>query len=117
MSDIERRIERAERAVGIEEENRPVNIVRVEYGSDDTFPRFPEPVEQWVTLQRAIDESQRRRVPCVFITDPFTEYELHHGLQPGTLAKHELRGKVPFAEQLAAATRRTPDQGEQPCID
>jgi hypothetical protein len=52
-----------------------------------------------------MDEAQRTRLPCVFVGDPFVEYVARHGLEPGTLAKHELRGKVPFAELLAARSR------------
>jgi hypothetical protein len=114
---IERRIERAEKAVGIEGEpvTVPAVIISVYWGRDDTLPHFPEPVAEWVTLQKARDEACRARQPCIFEPNPFAEYEARHGLEPGTLAQHPLRGKVPFAELLAAAAGRAPDQGEQPC--
>jgi len=105
--NIERRIERAERYVGVKEEDQPAIIISVEYGDDDTLPHFPEPIGQWATLRKARDESRRARVPCVFIPDPYAEYELRHGLEPGTLANHELRGRVPFDRLLEAATART----------
>jgi hypothetical protein len=56
-------------------------------------------------------------LPYIVEANPLTEYETRHGLEPGTLTKHELRGKVPFAELLAQATGRTPVQGEHPCTD
>ena len=56
-------------------------------------------------------------LPQVSIVNLFAEYEARHGLEPGMLAKHQLRGKVLFAELLTAATGRTPDRGERPCTD
>lgn len=56
-------------------------------------------------------------LPQVSIVNPFAEYEARHRLEPGMLAKHELRGKVPFAELLAMATVRGQDQGVRPCTD
>ena len=117
MNSLERRIERAERFAGVKEESRPVIVVRLEYGSDDTLPHFPEPVEQWVTWKRAMADAEQASLPCIFIANPWSEYEAQHGLEPGTLAKHELCGKVPFAELLTAATGRTPDRGEEPCTN
>ncbi|MCX5644379.1 MAG: hypothetical protein NTZ17_06800 [Phycisphaerae bacterium] len=110
--NIERRIEKAEKAVGIEAEpvTLTVIIISVDWDADETLPHFPEPVAEWVTLQKAMDEAERTRLPCVFEPNPFAEYEARHGLEPGTLAKHELRGKVPFAELLRATTGRTDEQ-------
>lgn len=114
---IERRIQKAERAVGIEGE--PVNVpsitICMDWSTDETVPHFPEPVEGWVTRKAAFKQVEGTLLPRIFIADPWSEYEARHGLEPGTLTSHELRGKVPFTELLAAATGRMPDQGEQPC--
>jgi hypothetical protein len=114
---IERRIERAERVIGIEGERAIVPTITVvfDYGDDDAVPHFPEPVEEWVTRRRAKEEAERTSLPCIFFANPWSEYEARQRLEAGTLAKHELCGKVPFAELLAAATGRMADQGEQPC--
>jgi len=117
VSSIERRIEHAERAVGIE--GKPVVIPGIilcwDRGFDEAIPHFPEAVSEWVTVQRARDQAEQTELLYIVEANPFTEYEARHGLEPGTPAKHELRGKAPFAELLAAATGRTPGQGEQPC--
>ncbi len=114
---IERRIEKAERAVGIEAE--PVTIPAIticgDGEADDTLPQFSEPVSEWVTVARERDVAVQRLLPQGSIVNPFAEYEARHGLEPGMLAKHELRGKVPFAELLAMATVRGQDQGVRPC--
>jgi hypothetical protein len=72
--NIERRIQRAEKLIGIEEEERPTLNLCLPDG-DDTVPHFPEPVTDWVTLQRAKNEARRQHVPCLFIADPHAEYE------------------------------------------
>lgn len=119
MSSIERRIERAEEAVGIQ--GKPVVvpgiILCLDQDCDDTVPHSPEPLSEWVTVQGARDLAERTELPYIIQANSFAEYEARHGLEPGTLTKHELRGKVSFVELLAAATGRTPDQGEHPCTD
>jgi hypothetical protein len=116
MNSIERRIEQAERAIGIE--GQPVVVPGIIYslhqGSDEAIPHFPEPVSEWVTVRRARDEAMQAELPYIVEANPFTEYEARHGLEPGMLAKHQLCGKVPFADLLATATGRTPEEGEQP---
>jgi hypothetical protein len=114
---IEQRIRNAERRAGIETKGTviPAITVQLDYGDGDTVPHFLGPVDQWVTRKRAVEEAEQRLLPCIFFANPWSEYEARHGLEPGTLAKHELCGKVPFAELLTAATGRTVDQGEQPC--
>jgi hypothetical protein len=116
MNSIERRIERAERFAGVKEDELVVLILRLDSG--DTVSHFPEPAAEWLMFKRALEETRRlHQHVCIFQTNPWSEYKARHGLEPGTLAKHELCGKVPFAELLAAATGHTPDQGEQPCTD
>ena len=105
---LKQRVEQAEKAVGVDHENVQLAlIIRREFGDDDTVPHFPEPIEEWATLKAEIEQSQRRQVPCVFVEDPFAEYEARHGLEPGVISKHPLCGKVPFQELLAAATIQT----------
>ncbi len=115
---IKQRIERAEKAVGIggKRANAPTIIFfATNCGRDDTMPHFPEPVEQWVTVKEtATGETEQTSLPRILFADPWLEYETRHGLKPGTLSQHELRGKVPFAELLAAATGQTQSQGERP---
>jgi hypothetical protein len=109
--NVKQRIEKAEKAVGItQEKDPPVIIVHLEFGSSDLIPHFPEPVEEWATVKRKLEESRRERLPCVVINDPFAEYEARHGLEAGTLSKHALRGKVPFEQLLATATGPAPSQ-------
>ncbi len=74
MHSIKHRIERAERSIGIKEEDRPMLIICLPDG-DDTVPHFPEPVTDWVTMQRAKNEARRQRVSCLFVADPHAEYE------------------------------------------
>jgi hypothetical protein len=113
---IERRIERAERSAGVKEEEPVVLVLGLEFG--EMAPQFPEPTHEWLTFKKALEETHRlRQCALIFQANPWSEYEARHGLEPGTLAKHELCGKVPFVELLAAATGHTPDQGEQPCTD
>lgn len=116
MNSIERRIEKAERFVGVKEEEPAVVILGLDFG--EMVPHFPEPADEWLTFKKALEET-RRLCQCalIFEANPWSEYEARHGLEPGTLAKHELCGKVPLAALLAAATAQTPDQGEQPCTD
>ncbi len=100
--NLEKRIKRIEELVGIKQEEPPVFIIRLEYGN--AAPRFAEPVEEWLTFKESLEEArQARRCAGVFEVNPYREYEARHGLPAGTLAKHELRGKVPF-EQLLALT-------------
>jgi hypothetical protein len=114
MNSIERRIERAERSVGVKEEAPMVLILGLDFGG--TAPRFPEPASEWLTFKTALEETRRlHQHVCIFQTNPWSEYEARQRLEAGTLAKHELCGKVPFARLLATATGRTPEEGEQPC--
>jgi hypothetical protein len=109
--NLKQRIEKAEKAAGIKQEkDQPVIIVYLEFGSSDRIPHFPEPVEEWVTVKRRMEESRREQLPCVVINDPFAEYEARHGLEPGILSNHALRGKVSFEQLLAAATGPAPSQ-------
>jgi len=112
--NLENRIRKAEELVGVEGRTVPVLIIWPPH-DDVTMPHFPEPDERWITEQRALDEARRARVPCLFVADPYKEYEARHGLEPGTLSKHELCGKVPFAELLEKATGRpqAPDETER----
>lgn len=115
MNSIERRIERAERAVGVTNSPIVVPVLTIvsDTGGDEAVPHFSEPVQKWVTRRRAFEEAERAQLPCIFIADPYSEYEARHGLEPGTLVRHELRGNVAFVE-LLAAVGYVPDQGEQP---
>jgi hypothetical protein len=81
-----------------------VIIIHVEFGGGDLIPHFPEPIEEWVTLRRNIEESREKDLPCIIIENSFAEYEARHGLPPGMLSEHKLCGKVPFVELLSAAT-------------
>ena len=110
MNNLERRIERAERSAGLKEEEPVVLVLTLDFG--ETAPQFPEPADQWLTFKKALEETQRlQQHACIFQTNPWSEYEARHGLEPGTLAKHEPCGKVPFVELLVAAAGRMPDQG------
>ncbi len=115
MTSIQRRIEDAEKRMGIHDREEPVPrmVVFLDYCQDITAPHLPEPVKEWATYRAAQEESDQKRVPMTFFADPWREYEARHALEPGTLAKHELCGKVPFSELLTAAVCG-PDQGEQP---
>jgi hypothetical protein len=106
MSSIQRRIENAERRMGIRDREEPIPgiVFFMDYCQDTTAPHLPEPVEEWATLRAAQEEAKQKRVPMIFMADPWREYEVRHGLEPGTLTEHEFRGKAPFAELLAAAT-------------
>ena len=112
--DIERRIERAEKAIEIEAGpvTVPAIIICKHWSPDDKVPHFPEPVSEWLTVTKEREAAVRDRLPQLSIANPFAEYEARHGLEPGTLTKHPLCDKVPFDELLAAAVL---DQGEQPC--
>jgi len=102
--NIERRIERAEELVDVKDELPCVFIRRLAY-DEATIPHFPEPVEDWVTFRESYSEAKRTGMPFLAIApDPYAEYEARHELEPGTLSKHELCGKVPFEQLLAAAT-------------
>jgi len=90
----------------------PAIIICTDWSPDDKVPHFPEPVSEWLTVTEEREAAVKNRLPQVSIANPFAEYEARHGLEPGTLTKHPLHGKVPFNELLAAAA---PDQGEQPC--
>ncbi len=117
MSSIQRRIENAERRMGIRDREEPIPgiVLFLDHCQDATAPHFPEPVQEWATYRAAREEAEQKRAPMVFMADPWCEYEVRHGLEPGTLTEHELCGTVPFAELLAAATGRMAGQGEQLC--
>jgi len=108
---IQRRIERAEKAIGIQDKPVviPNPIISNSY-DEGTAPHFPEPAEEWLTLRETVETSRRQSVPGVLFPDPFAEYEARNGLEPGILAQHPMCGKVPFAELLTTAT-----EGEQIC--
>jgi hypothetical protein len=116
---IERRIAKAEKAVGIQAEpvTIPAIIICVDWSTDDKLPHFPEPVSEWVTVVRERDIAVQSLLPQISIANPFAEYEARHGLEPGTLTNRELRGKVPFADLLVAAKGRTSGQGGETCAD
>jgi hypothetical protein len=86
---IERRIAKAEKAVGIEGEpvTIPAIIICVDWGTDGTLPHFPEPVSEWVTVVRERDIAVQNRLPHISVANPFAEYEARHGLEAGTLAE------------------------------
>jgi hypothetical protein len=90
--NIERRIVKAEKAVGIEGEpvTIPAIIICTDWSPDDTIPHFPEPVSKWVTVARERDVAVKNLLPQISIANPFAEHEVRHGLAPGTLAtKHK----------------------------
>lgn len=111
---IESRLRRVEGLAGIEDRPLPALVIRPPY-EQATIPHFPESPEPWITELRALDEARRTRTPCIFVADPYKEYEARHGLEPGTLSKHELCGKVPFAELLGKATGQpqAPDETQR----
>jgi hypothetical protein len=86
---IERRIAKAEKAVGIEGQpvTIPAIIICLDWGTDGTLPHFPEPVSEWVTVVRERDIAVQNRLPHISVANPFAEYEARHGLEPGPLAE------------------------------
>jgi hypothetical protein len=107
---LKQRIEKAEEAVGVGQEKAArMIIIMLEFADDGTLPHFEEPYEEWETF-KAEEKKCRHEAYRVFEPHPFREYEARHGLKPGTLSEHELRGKVPFAELLAVATSQQGDK-------
>jgi len=114
MATIQRRIEKAEKAVGVQAETLPPIVVRLNGGADERFmPQFSEPEEEWVTQRDALQDVKPGELPPVLEVCPFAEYETRHGLEPGTLTGHPLCGKVPFADLLEAATGSAPEQEQE----
>jgi hypothetical protein len=110
MKNIERRVRKAEDLVGIDDKDVPVMIICLEHG--DAAPRFDDPVEEWLIYGKAYAEARRTGAPFIVVEpDPWNEYEMRHGLEPGTLSKHPLKGEVPFEELLAQATGEMADGG------
>jgi hypothetical protein len=111
---IERRIQKAERTVGIHTKPAVIpGLIMCRPYKEGVAPHFPEPADEWLTLRETVENSRRQLLPCILWPAPFAEYEVRYGLEPGTLANHPLCGKVPFAELLASATGQA--EGDQTC--
>jgi hypothetical protein len=108
MSNIRRRIDQVEKALGLEGSPVVIPILSIALApkapDDDTVPRFPEPVEMWASYRSAVEQSVRSRMPCLFIANPFREYEVRHKLPEGSLSTHPLAGKVSFETLLGLIT-------------
>jgi len=103
--DVKKRIRKLEETVGVEDKEPLMVVVVLQPADEATEPHFAESVREWLTYRAACDEAKRRRTSVsLFISNRFTEYEVRHGLKPGTLSKHPLKGEVPFDELLAKAT-------------
>ena len=78
---------------------------------------FLEPVKEWLTCRDAVEEGRRTGRPVMLIPDPLAEFEVRHGLQPGTLTEHPQRQTISFSELLALAggeeLLNTPAAGRQ----
>ena len=66
--NLKRRIEKAEKATGIEQEDDvPTIVISCECGGEDFIPHFSEPVEEWVTLRgprRALAPAPSSDISC-----------------------------------------------------
>ena len=114
--NVKKRIRKLEETVGVEDEEPLMVVVVLQPADEATEPHFVEPIEEWLTYRQTYDEAKRHRTGASpFISDPFTEYEVRHGLKPGTLSKHPQRGKVPFEElrELVASGGQS-DESHQP---
>ena len=110
--NLEQRIRKLEEKVGLENKEPTMIVIVIRPTDKATEPHFEEDVGQWVTYGQTYNEERRSGTyPCIFIADPFTEYEVRHGLEPGTLANHPLKGQVVFDKLLAQATGETGDTG------
>lgn len=75
---------------------------------------FPEDVREWVAYRDIFLEANRTGSPVVIFPDRVLEYELRNNMEPGTLTKHELYGKVPFLRLLEMATATAPHGSRSP---
>ncbi len=101
--NLEKRVEKLEGIFGVKEREPLVVVIQLQR-EEATMPQFAEPVEQWRIYRDAYAKAKHSGLPFLAIDpDPFAEYELRHGLEPGTLSAHHLRGKVPFEALLKAA--------------
>ena len=67
--NLKRRIEKAEKATGIEQEDdAPTIVISCECGGEDFIPHFSEPVEEWVTLKAHVEHSRRHHLSYVIVT-------------------------------------------------
>lgn len=115
MNNLSRRLDRCEELLNIGPRRRVIHMkIRLSY-AEGTAPDISEPCEQWLTyktaLEEAVEKGDRTGIEILhFEADPFREYEVRHGLPDGILRKNELKGKVPFAELLAKATKNNQKQ-------
>jgi hypothetical protein len=102
---IETRVRKIEAMLGVKKDEEPLVAIICISHDEAHIPHFPEPVQEWVTFQAAYAEAKRARQPCLtFMPDPYAEYEARHGLEPGRLTGHPMKGQVPFAELLEPVT-------------
>ncbi|MBP8304414.1 MAG: hypothetical protein KBE04_09840 [Phycisphaerae bacterium] len=69
---IERRVQKVEELVGVQDKGCPVITIRPPY-QEGTVPDLPGPTDQWITFKRALAEARKARMPCVFMADPVVE--------------------------------------------
>jgi hypothetical protein len=71
MSNLRRRIEQAEKKLGVEDKKSVVVVILTD------FPKIDEPLEEWLTYKEAMEERrrQRRTGHVAFVADPAREAE------------------------------------------
>jgi len=111
MSSLERRIEKVEGLLDIDDKDIVVVVIQMEHG--DMAPRFEEPITDWLIYRKEYADARRTGTPFMVIApDAWAEYEARNGLEPGTLSDHPLKGKVPFEELLAVTAKQADDKGQ-----
>ena len=106
MSNIQRRLEKIEKLLDIDRTKPIVKIIEHMPHKAGFAPDIPEPLEDWVTYKKANEEVEKSNSGFLFFTvDPYREYEVRNNLPEGIISKDELRGKIPFSELLARATK------------
>ena len=103
MKQLERRIKAIEREIS-KQENQVLTILKVKrkwFVEGATPPGIDEPVEDWITYKKALEKHEKQYgAVCLFIIDPFKEYEAQHDMPEGTFEKTGLKGQIPFQELL-----------------
>jgi hypothetical protein len=77
MKDIHKRVEKAERTLGMGNNQRKPDVICInERMADEPEPGLPENVEEWLTYQKQVQNDPGRNLIILFASDELKAREL-----------------------------------------
>jgi hypothetical protein len=77
MKDIQKRIEKVERTLGMGNKQRKPDVICInEHISNEPKPVLPENVEEWLTYQKQLQNDPHRDLIILFASDEVKAREL-----------------------------------------